>query len=169
MHMQVPVVNTKDEIIGYKERDHVDPSEDIVRAASLWITNSQGDILLAQRKFTKRTNPGKWGEAVGGTVEGDDDYESTMIREAREELGLEATNYMLGPKQYIDAPARYFTQWYTLVADLPIDSFTIQEEELEQVAWVSEEQFITELTTTPEKYIDEMQEVSGLFVKKSAE
>lgn len=37
--------------------------------------------------MTKRTDPGKWAEAIGGTVRGDDDYESTIYREA-EELGI---------------------------------------------------------------------------------
>jgi isopentenyldiphosphate isomerase len=59
-YMSIPVVNEKDEIIGHKDRADVDPSVDIVRSASLWITNRNGDILLAQRKFTKRNNPGKW-------------------------------------------------------------------------------------------------------------
>jgi isopentenyldiphosphate isomerase len=163
--MSIPVVNQNDEVIGFKERADVDPSTDIVRSASLWITNSKGDILLAQRKFTKRNNPGKWSEAVGGTVEGEDDYESTMLREAEEEIGLVVSNYEIGPKQYVDSPAKYFVQWYTTVVDRPVDAFTVQEEELEQLAWISEEQFARELVRTPEKYIDEMQDIARLFIK----
>lgn len=52
-----------------KSRDDIDYSKDIFRTASLWITNSNGDILLAQRKFDKKVDPGKWAEAVVGTVE----------------------------------------------------------------------------------------------------
>ena len=121
--------------------------------------------MLAQRKFTKRNNPGKWSEAVGGTVEGEDDYESTMLREAEEEIGFLVTNYEIGPKQYVDSPAKYFVQWYTTVVDRPVDAFTVQEEELEQLAWISEEQFARELVRTPEKYIDEMQDIARLFIK----
>ncbi|MFZ2836358.1 MAG: NUDIX domain-containing protein [Candidatus Saccharimonadales bacterium] len=163
--MSIPVVSANDEVIGYKERADIDPAMDIVRSASLWITNPSGDILLAQRKFTKRNNPGKWSEAVGGTVEGNDDYESTMLREAEEEIGFTVNEYELGPKQYVSSPAKYFVQWYTAVIDQPIESFSAQEEELEQLAWISEEQFIAELKNTPEKYIDEMQEIARLFIK----
>jgi len=163
--MSIPVVNEKDEVIGHKDRADIHSSLDIVRSASLWITNRNGDILLAQRKFTKRSNPGKWSEAVGGTVEGDDSYESTMLREAEEEIGLKVSSYEIGPKQYIHSPTKYFVQWYHTVINEPIEVFRIQEEELEQLAWISEEQFINELKDTPEKYISEMQEIARLFIK----
>lgn len=163
--MSIPVVNEKDEVIGHKDRTDINPAVDIVRSASLWITNRNGDILLAQRKLTKRNNPGKWSEAVGGTVEEDDDYESTMIREAQEEIGIKVDSYELGPKQYIESPAKYFVQWYTATIDKPIEAFSIQEEELEQLAWISEEQFTKELKDTPEKYIDEMQDIAHLFIE----
>jgi len=162
--MKIPVVNEKDEVIGYKERANIDSTKDIVRSASLWITNSRGDILLAQRKFTKQNNPGKWSEAVGGTVEGNDSYESTMLRETREEIGLSVDTYEIGPKQYVDSPTRYFVQWYITTVDKPIEAFQPQVEELEQLAWVSKEQFIEELRNSPEKYIDEMQAIARLFI-----
>ncbi len=162
--MSIPIVNESDEIIGYKDRSDIDPSADIIRSASLWITNDNGDILIAQRKYTKRNNPGKWGEAVGGTVEGNDSYESTMIREAKEEIGLVVNDYEVGSKQFIDVPTKYFVQWYKTITDQPIESLQIQEEELEQLAWISEDQLLEELESIPEKYIDEMQEIVRLFV-----
>lgn len=163
-HMSIPVVNEKDEIIGYKERTDINSTIDIVRSASLWITNRNGDILLAQRKFTKLNNPGKWSEAVGGTVEGEDSYESTMLREAEEEIGITVESYEVGPKQYVSSPTKYFVQWYKAVIDKPIEAFKVQEEELDQLAWISEEQFVRELKNTPQKYIDEMQDIARLFV-----
>lgn len=113
------------------ERDDIDFAKDIFRTASLWITNSKGDILLAQRKLNKKTDPGKWAEAVGGTVEGDDGYEDTVIREAEEELGLVGISPVLGPKQFIKTPCQYFVQWYTIVINQDLDYFTAQEEEVE--------------------------------------
>lgn len=92
MPVKIPIVNRQDMIIGYKRREELDPSMDIVRSASLWITNSKGEVLLAQRKSTKRTDPGKWAEAVGGTVDGGDSYEETIYREADEELGIRGEN-----------------------------------------------------------------------------
>jgi len=163
--MKVPIVNKNDEIIAYKDRAEVNPTIDIVRSASLWITNSEGCILIAQRKLTKRNNPGKWGEAVGGTVEEHETYESTMLREAKEEIGVSVKEYSVGPKQYIDSSAKYFVQWYTTTIDEPVDTFTIQADEVEQLAWVDRGQLLKELRDTPEKYIDEMHEIARLFLE----
>lgn len=161
--MKIPIVNTNDEIIGYKERSEVDYSVDIFRTASLWITNSNGDVLLAQRKWDKKVDPGKWAEAVGGTVEGDDSYEDTVIREAAEELGLENVAVHIGPKQYIDGSAQYFVQWYTATVDIATDVLKIQQEEVETVVWVPLSQLQQELDEMPEKYIPAMRDIVQLF------
>lgn len=134
------------------------------RTASLWITNSNGDVLLAQRKWDKKVDPGKWAEAVGGTVEGDDSYEETVIREAAEELGLENIEARVGPRQYIDDSAKYFVQWYVAAVDLPIEALTIQTEEVEAIAWIPMGQLRAELETNPDKYIPAMKTIVELFV-----
>lgn len=161
--MKIPIVDENDQQLGYKERDSVDFSKDIFRTASLWITNSKGDILLAQRKHDKKVDPGKWAEAVGGTVEGEDGYLETVIREAEEELGIEGVTIKDGPKQFITTPCFYFVQWYEAVIDQPAEAFTIQPEEVEGVAWISREDLERELRETPDKYIDAMPEILALF------
>lgn len=85
---RIIVVNDQDEIIGLKERDTL-VQADIYRVAALWVVNSAGDILLAQRKFTKTHDPGKWGPAVAGTVdEGDISvYASKKILNAKKKSG----------------------------------------------------------------------------------
>jgi len=57
--LRIVIVNDEDEIIGHKERGTL-VKEDIYRVAALWVTNSKGEILLAQRQLGKRHDPGKW-------------------------------------------------------------------------------------------------------------
>lgn len=161
--MSIPIVDQNDAVILHKERKDIDYANDIFRTASLWITNSNGDILLAQRKFDKKVDPGKWAEAVGGTVENDDTYEATVTREAEEELGIRDVKIALGPKQLITTPCSYFVQWYVAVIDEPIDHFVIQEDEVEQIAWISRQQLERELQETPDKYIEAMSGILNLF------
>lgn len=152
--MEIPVVNNRDEIIGYKKREELDLASDIVRSASLWITNSNGQVLLAQRKFTKRTDPGKWAEAVGGTVDGKDSYEDTVYREAEEELGISGKKFDVGLKQFVSGPPNsYFVQWYRVVLDWPIEKFVPQESEVEQIAWWKLEDLERDMAMHPERYI----------------
>lgn len=149
---RIVIVNEDDEIIAYKERGTL-TKDDIYRVSALWIKNSKGDILLAQRKFTKSHDPGKWGPAVAGTVDEGETYEQNIIKEAEEEIGLKNIQPVLGPKVRMTGEYNYFDQWYTLVIEKPAEEFTIQEEEVEQVKWFTYTELEKELREYPEKYL----------------
>lgn len=141
MDVTIPIVNERDEIIGHKKRSDINYAKDIFRTASLWITDAEGRILLAQRSSDKKVDPDKWAEAVGGTVEADDSYETTIYREAQEELGIIGEKFERGPKQFVDTPfARYFIQWYIITLDWPLEDFHPQTSELQAIGWWSKDQ-----------------------------
>lgn len=157
------IVNEKDEVIGLKLREEVDPKDDIYRVSSLWITNSAGEILIAQRKLTKKQAPGKWGPAVAGTVEEGETYESNIYKEAEEEIGLVGYEFKLGPKERISGYRNYFVQWFTVVVDKPINFFRIEETEVEQITWIPQEELASEVQEAPEKYVTPMPGAIKLF------
>lgn len=105
--MKIPIVNEQDEIIGYKDRDLRDPKE-ITRVSGLWVTDTAEKILLAQRSWKKKSDPGRWGPAVAGTVEEGETYESNIIKEAREEIGLTNIVPIAGPKHRRSTSHEYF-------------------------------------------------------------
>lgn len=151
----IPVVNDQDEIIGFKEFDAVTPV-DIYRVAALWVTDSVGNVLLAQRAASKKKDPCKWGPAVAGTVEKGESYEENIIKETAEEIGLDLSiqDLILGPKvRIVTERANYFGQWYRYVTDRKAEDFILQEEEVEQVCWFSPEQIKRDVTEHPERFI----------------
>lgn len=152
MYPRIVIVNEQDEIIGHKERGTL-VQGDIYRVSALWVKNSNGDILLAQRAFTKSHDPGKWGPAVAGTVDEGETYEQNIIKETDEEIGLKKITPIPGPKVRASGEYNYFNQWYTLVVDKPAKDFTLQEEEVEQVKWLSRSELEKELRKHPEKYL----------------
>ena len=85
--MIIPIVNEQDEIIEYKDIRNRNPKE-ICRVSAIWLVDSDGNILLAQRAFSKKVDPGKWGPSVAGTVEKGETYEENIIKESKEEIGL---------------------------------------------------------------------------------
>lgn len=147
---KIHMVNEEDKLIGYGDRGQ---DSFIYRVSALWLTNSNGQILLAQRSLTDERDPGVWGPAVAGTVEKGETYKSTIQKETREEIGLEGA--LLNPwyKKYYDGRHRYFTQWYRAVVDWPIAKFRIQEEEVEQIAWLDSDWLRQDLEKTPNKYL----------------
>ncbi|MDE7025194.1 MAG: NUDIX domain-containing protein [Paramuribaculum sp.] len=49
-------------------------------------------VLLQQRARTKKIQPGAWDTAVGGHVDFGEDVHTALIRESREELGIDASD-----------------------------------------------------------------------------
>jgi isopentenyl-diphosphate Delta-isomerase len=59
------------------------------RAAHLWLLTPQGEVLLQKRADAKDNWPGWWDVSVAGHVAAGETSIETVIRETREELGLE--------------------------------------------------------------------------------
>lgn len=146
----IPVVNKLDEIIWYKSRLDI-TSEDIYRVSALWIENSQGEILLAQRGFMKRNNPGKWWPAVAGTVDRWESYEENIYKEAEEELWIKWEEFEFVKKIYNAGPKYfYFCSWYELRLDRKIEDFVIEYPQVESVRWFQKEEIKNMLKHVPE-------------------
>ena len=153
----IPLVNDDDEIIGYKERAEIQ-TEDIYRVSALRITNSQGEILVAQRAFTKRNNPGTRWPAVLGTVEKGETYYDNIQKELFEELWVQ--NCTLTPRFHkrIQGKHNFYIQWYTAEIDEPISYFTFPKEETEAIAWIPKEELLSQIQSNPKNFDPVMDE-----------
>lgn len=160
---KIIIVNEDDRIIGYKERGKIE-SHDIYRVSALWLTNSQGQFLLAQRSFNKKNNPGCWATAVAGTVEEGESYQTNIYKEIDEELGLKNVTLQIGPKQRITSGKHnHFTQWYLLNLDKKISEFAPAPEEIEKIQWFSKEEFYRAYTSHPSIFLQHMPEYVELL------
>lgn len=150
------IVDDQDTIIGAKPRNEIDFERDYYRVSGLWLVNSKGDVLIAQRLMTKDKDPGKWGPAVAGTVEVGETYESNIYKEAEEEIGLTGIEFTVGPKMKSEHPRKSFTQWFRAACDKAEEEFTLQATEVEGVKWISRDDLIKDVATNPENYIPAM-------------
>jgi len=57
----------------------------------LHVFDAQGRLYLQKRSMRKDTNPGRWDTSVGGHVNAGEDVAAALIREAREELDIDAS------------------------------------------------------------------------------
>ncbi len=162
---KIVIVDDNDQILGTKERTEVDYENDIYRSAALWIQNSNNEVLVAQRKLTKRQDPGKWGPSVSGTVDNGEDYDSNIYKEAGEEVGLKGYTFKKLEKVRYYEPHPQFAQWYKVVVDEPLEYFTPQPEEVERLEWVTLDDLIQDVKENPEKYIASMDSAVVLLEK----
>jgi isopentenyldiphosphate isomerase len=153
MKPRIIIVDENDSPIGLKYREAVDGTKDIYRCSAVWIENSYGQALIAQRKFTKDKDPGKWGPAVAGTLEEGETYELSAYKETEEELGVVDVSLVLGPKLYNQTPRRYFAQWFYCSLDKRAEEFHLQEDEVEQVVWVDKNELVRDVDLNSDKYI----------------
>ncbi len=161
----IQVVNEDDQVIGHKSRSEVDSAGDTYRVSALWVTNKKGDVLIAQRKLTKKHCPGKWGPAVAGTVDEGETYESNIYKEAEEEIGLRDVKFELGRKRRRYKPHSHFTQWFLVTLDRDINDFKLCEDEVEKLAWIPKKELQEDIDKNPEKYLPSMPEIVKTFSK----
>ena len=136
--MRIPIINEQDEVIGYKDdRDHdYNPVRDIARTSALWLINEFGEALISKRSITKRFHPGLWGASVTGRIEGDETYEATIIREAKEELEIDLENINPWYKEFVQEEHTFWVQHF--FATIPKSTkFTLQTSEVDEVKWIS--------------------------------
>lgn len=157
MKSRIIIVDEEDNIIGHKNRKLIE-EQDIDRVSALWITNSKGEILLAQRAFNKTNDPGKWGPAVAGTIEEGETYDTNIIKEAKEEIGLQDIKPTAGVKVRHTGKHNYFAQWYLLHLDKSSDEFTVDRTEVNEVKWFSRTGLEQDLKDNPEKFLDGMKD-----------
>lgn len=156
MKSKVIIVNQNDEIIWYKNRWDIN-SHDIYRVAALWVENNKWEVLLAQRSFNKKNNPGQWSCAACGTVDEWETYDDNIYKEAEEEIWLMWENFKKCRKEFRaenNWEFNFFLQWYYLKIDKSLEDFMIQEEEIEQIKWYKKEELLWEITKNPKNFSD---------------
>ena len=147
--MKIPIVDEYDNIIYYIERSERKP-EEICRTSDLWITDPDGKILLAKRSPNKKDYPGLWGPTVSGVVEEGETYESGIIREIEEEIGLKNIKLTSGNK--IKYP-NCFSQQFSFILPSGFNDFKIQEEEVAEIKWFTVEELKNKLRMNPEDFL----------------
>jgi len=151
--MKIPIVNKQDEVIGYKEREET-TREDIRRIVGLNVFNEKGEVLIAKRQTTKTIDPDKWGPAVAGTVDDGYDYDTTVVKEAEEEIGLTNIKPIFLKKMFYETyNARRFTAVYYVTINSLENALTLQEEEVAEIKWINLSKLEKWFEEKPEDFI----------------
>ncbi len=86
---QLPVVDESGKVLGQAARSVCHNGSKILHpVVHLHVINKSGAIFLQKRPMNKLIQPGKWDTAVGGHIAFGEDLQSSLKREAWEEIGL---------------------------------------------------------------------------------
>jgi isopentenyldiphosphate isomerase len=164
MDADIVIVDSDDNVLGYKPRKTVDYENDIYRSTSLWLENSKGEVLIAKRSQTKDKDPGLWSGAAGGTVDKGETYDTNIYKEVEEEIGLTGVEFKFVAKIWNDVRRKHFIQIYTAVVDKQSQDFKLQIEEVDEVKWISKSELAKEVKNSPEKYGALMPKLIEIFI-----
>ena len=140
--------------LGKEKRSVVSEKHLFHDEIGLWVIDIEnGRVLLQKRSANKLFNPNKWG-IVAGHVTADETIEQAVVNEAKEEIGIDLNQYKLNKLFTIKRPAprNYWTHYYYIIANIPLEKFKIQKEELSEVNYFDYEKLKVDLQAGDEKY-----------------
>lgn len=113
--------------------------EEYILVIGCWVFNSKKQILLTKRSPEKKFAPNLW-ENTGGHAETGETGPEAIVRELREETGIEAK-----PEEMIEIgravkPGALAVE-YVAFKDVPAEDIKLQPGETCEARWVSEEEF----------------------------
>jgi Isopentenyldiphosphate isomerase len=145
------VVNERDEVIGKRPRREVHRLGLMHRATHVLVFNKRGQVFLQKRSMNKDRQPGLWDSSASGHVDSGEDYDTCVVRELREEIGLQLTQV---PRRLFKLAASSETDqehvWvYRCEAEGP---FQLHPEEIERGDWFGPDEVTRWMKERPDDF-----------------
>ena len=126
----------------------------------VWIMNQKGELLFQQRSKNKKVNPNKW-TRTGGHVDSGETPLKAVQRETYEEIGvkipLDKFKLLNINKEEVYIPDyqiinRHFIYSYLALVDFKIEDYTMQEEEVSNLKYITVEEMEDEYKNKDNSY-----------------
>ena len=120
------------------------------RAVYAFIIDKNSNILLQKRSAKKKLWPNMWDVTVGGHVDASEFGRQSLIREVKEELGIDITDddikYLVGSSSINikgDIINKHYNECYLITKDIDTSKIKLQEEEVSEVKYFSKEEVLS--------------------------
>lgn len=144
------------------------------RAVYAFIIDENLNILLQKRSPKKKLWPNKWDVTLGGHVNASEFGRQALIRECKEELGLEindddikyivSTTSVYNKNNYIN---NHYDECYLITKNINIEDLKLQKEEVSDVKFFSKEDLLKRINNNYDELTEKT--VSWSILKKILE
>lgn len=150
MEELVDVLNEKGRYTGITEtRENCGKKGLWHKAVCLFIINSKEQVLLQKRSASKKVWPNMWDVTAGGNVLAGEFGFQAIIRECKEEIGIELSKNditfigsVISKNRKGDIINNYFNEFYIANKEIDTTKLQLQEEEVAEVKWVDKSEII---------------------------
>ena len=119
------------------------------RAVYAFIINKDFNVLLQKRSANKKLWPNKWDVTVGGHVNTGEFGRQALVRECKEELGIDITDddikYIVSTTSIYDKNGyvnNHFDECYLIIKDVSISDLQLQMDEVSDAKYFSKNEII---------------------------
>lgn len=119
------------------------------KAVCIFIVNSNEQVLLQKRSANKKTWPNMWDVTAGGNVLAGEFGFEAIIRECKEELGIELSKNditfigsVISANKRGDIINNYFNEYYIVNKEVDETKLQLQKEEVAEVKWIDKDEII---------------------------
>lgn len=124
----------------------MDETKPFVLSVKMILRDPSGRCLALRRSMASKGNPGRW-DFPGGKVDNCEPFDRALLREVREEVGLEATITGVAGTAFSESPAHRVVY---LILEGAADSADVRlSDEHEDYAWVTHAELL-ELDMVPQ-------------------
>jgi len=140
-----------------KTKEDVIADRGFYRIVNLWIINPYTkQILIQKRSSNKDVSPNKWDLTAGGHVDAGETSLDAIIRETKEELGLDISNDKILKVLEVkhDKVKRNFVDVYLVAKDVNIKDVILQNDEVSDIKYFSLEELINAHNTKDTNFVN---------------
>lgn len=143
--------NEANKPIGIVKREEGIDRGLLLEAVQLWVINPKtNQVLMQKRSKNKKSNPGKIDVSVSGHVKPNETATQAMLREAREEIGLEDSAQLYEKMQKFaedqidlrkfERQGNYVMTFFLAFLNNPLESYIKDEEEVDELFFMDYEE-----------------------------
>jgi len=125
--------NKTGRVVERGNKNEIFNNDEHIAVAIIYIENDKGEFLIQKTSKEK----GEHYSSTGGHISYGEDAYSTIVREVKEELGIDISKNDIEYISTIERKKKYVDIYYVELSSNIIDKVVMQKDEVDDVKWIS--------------------------------